>query len=150
MRSEGLGAPDHGSPAPLMQSPTPDRGAGPPCSTVGAGQPGDHVHALQGALQCHRAPQAPLSSLWICESPCAPVLPPSLCTWLLGLEHTTPTTYTLFPGISAAPALQVLMELSLGFPCTAPVSPVSRSGGCRWCVLAALTTGPSYSTMGTA
>lgn len=61
MRPEELGHSDSG-PSP------PDRGVGPPSPTVGAGQSGDHVHALQGALQRHHPPEAPLPSLWICES----------------------------------------------------------------------------------
>lgn len=40
--------------------PPSDRRAGLPSPTVGAGQLGDHVHALQGALQCHHAPETPL------------------------------------------------------------------------------------------
>lgn len=43
------------------------RGAGPPGTTVGPGQDGDHVHALPGALQRPDAPPAPLPRLWLRE-----------------------------------------------------------------------------------
>lgn len=75
--------------------------------------------------------------------PVPPPLPPSCPAQVAAGAGTLSTP---FPGsCPSAPH-----GLSLGSPSPAPVSPVSLSGGCRWCALAALTTRPSCSMMGTA
>lgn len=56
------------------------RGAGPPGTPVGAGQDGDHVHALPGTLQRPDASPPPLPGLWLREyPPPSPHLPARPC-----------------------------------------------------------------------
>lgn len=57
------------------------RGAGPPGAPVGAGQDGNHVHALPGALQRPDAPPPPLPGLRLREYTItlAPICQPGPC-----------------------------------------------------------------------
>jgi len=104
----------------------PVRGAGPPSSAVGAGQPGDHVHALQGALQHHQAPETPLPSLWLRESPCPPSLP-SLLACSRGCRGRSAPLLRLVPLFSGS-GLLLPLSSSRSCPCDPPA--LSQSHQC--------------------